>query len=257
MKKSFLLIALFLTFSIALFSFTNSGKNSFLLAASAGNAINKTTDSSIVNSSADSSSFTAVSADQALYNRLRLQDAGLSMQALSMAIKGYEKLVEEGNVQNQKYLSIVDLSQSSRKKRFYLLDMENQKLVINTFVAHGRNSGIDEAESFSNDPNSNESSLGFYLTKNTYMGKHGLSLKLSGQEAGFNDNAEARGIVVHGAPYVNEGRISSDYMGRSQGCPALPETEYAKVIKMIKDGSVLFIYHPDEAYMSGSSLLNS
>lgn len=253
MKKSLSLAALFLTLSIALFSFTNSGKTSFLLAASAGNAFKKNADSASVN---DSSSI-AVSADQALYNRLHLQDAGLSMQALSLAMKGYEKLLEEGNVQNQKYLTIVDLSQSSRKKRFYLLDMENQKLIVNTFVAHGRNSGIDDAEQFSNDPNSNESSLGFYLTKNTYMGKHGLSLKLSGQEAGFNDNAEARGIVVHGAPYVNEGRVASDYMGRSQGCPALPENEYAHIISLIKDGSVLFIYHPDNQYITGSSLLNS
>ena len=112
------------------------------------------------------------------------------------------------------------------------------------------------AQRFSNAFNSEASSLGFYITKGTYNGKHGLSLRLSGQEPGFNDNAEARGVVVHGANYVNAGRVNSDYMGRSQGCPALPENEYAAVISMIKDGSVMFLYHPSENYLDQSAFLN-
>jgi hypothetical protein len=112
------------------------------------------------------------------------------------------------------------------------------------------------AKSFSNDLNSNKSSLGFYVTKSTYNGKHGMSLRISGLEHGFNDNAEARGVVVHGAPYVNAGRANSDYMGRSQGCPALPENEYAQVINIIKDGSVLFVFNPDSNYLQSSTLLN-
>jgi hypothetical protein len=113
------------------------------------------------------------------------------------------------------------------------------------------------AEKFSNQMNSEESSLGFYVTENTYTGKHGLSLRINGLEEGFNSNAEARGVVVHGAPYVNADRVNSGYMGRSQGCPALPVNEYAKVINIIKDGSVLFVYHPSAAYLQSSSILNS
>jgi hypothetical protein len=112
------------------------------------------------------------------------------------------------------------------------------------------------AKSFSNNVNSNKSSLGFYVTESTYRGKHGLSLRIDGLEQGFNDNAEARGVVVHGAAYVNGARASSSYMGRSQGCPALPENEYADVINIIKGGSVMFIYGNDNNYLQSSPLLN-
>ncbi|HVE61831.1 MAG TPA: murein L,D-transpeptidase catalytic domain family protein [Chitinophagaceae bacterium] len=191
-----------------------------------------------------------------LYEGLNLGKLGLSKEALDYALKGYQKLVDAGTVVNNRYLTIVDFSQSSRKKRFYLLDVQNNKLVHNTFVSHGKNTGIDMAERFSNKMNSEQSSLGFFVTTATYTGKHGLSLRLSGQEAGFNDNAEARGIVVHGAAYVNSARVNSGYMGRSQGCPALPEAEYAKVINIIKNGSVMFIYHPSQNYLQKSALLN-
>ena len=191
-----------------------------------------------------------------LYEKANLQNAGLSMEALEAAVNGYEKLVEEGTITNAKYLAIVDFSQSSRKKRFYLLDIESQKLALNTFVAHGKNSGVDKAVRFSNTPQSEASSLGFYVTKNTYRGKHGLSLRLEGLEDGFNDNAESRAIVVHGANYVNPARVNSAYMGRSQGCPALPDAVAPKVINMIKGGSALFVYNPSEKYLKGSKILN-
>lgn len=197
-----------------------------------------------------------VSQSERLFNDLRLQDAGLSKETVEYAMKGYQRLVDSGLVNNTQYLTIVDLSQSSRNKRFYIIDMQNNKLAWKTFVAHGRNSGVDMAKSFSNNLNSNKSSLGFYVTKSTYKGKHGLSLKISGLEQGFNDNAEARGVVVHGASYVNSQRANSEYMGRSQGCPALPENEYAEVIDIIKDGSVLFVYNPDSNYLQSSALLN-
>lgn len=192
-----------------------------------------------------------------LYEGLSLESKGLSKEAFDYAVKGYEKLVAEGAVTKNQYLTIVDFSQSGRKKRFYLLDMEKGEMLVNTFVSHGKNSGLDMAEKFSNTPNSEQSSLGFYVTSATYTGKHGLSLRLQGQEEGFNSNAMARGIVVHGANYVNAGRVNSAFMGRSQGCPALPEKEYAKVINIIKDGSVMFVYHPSQDYLQNSPLLNS
>ena len=194
---------------------------------------------------------------EVLYEKLNLANVGLSEEVLSSAVKGYEKLMEQGVLKNTQYLTIVDLSQSSRKKRFYLLDLENDKLAMNTFVAHGKNSGVDKAVKFSNTPQSEASSLGFYITKDTYSGKHGLSLKLAGMEDGFNDNAESRAIVVHGASYVTPARVNSAYMGRSQGCPALPEAVAPKVIKMIKGGSAIFVFHPTEKYLKGSKILNS
>lgn len=244
MKKHLFLPVLIVCLSVLFISFAKANKASSFVAAKKDSII---TDSVVTSD---------ISLSEKLYDSLHLQNLGLSEQAVEYAIKGYEKLVDSGLVNNPQYLTIVDFSQSSRKKRLYILDMENDKLVWNTFVAHGKNSGVDMAKSFSNQISSEKSSLGFYVTKSTYTGKHGLSLRIKGLEDGFNDNAEARGIVVHGASYVNAARVHSDYMGRSQGCPALPVNEYAQVINIIKDGSVLFIYNPSENYLQSSTLLN-
>ena len=107
-----------------------------------------------------------------------------------------------------------------------------------------------------NIPESLQSSLGFYITKGTYHGKHGLSLRLGGLEKGINDKAEARAIVLHGADYIGEHRKGAAYMGRSFSCPAVPRNLSDKVISTIKEGSVLFIYHPSAGYLHGSKLLN-
>lgn len=245
MKKHLFLVALFVSLSLVFISFTKVNHAATLIASSK--------DSTAV---VDSSAVHNVSLSEKLFSDLHLQQAGLSQDAVDYAVKGYQKLMDSGVVTNPQYLTIVDLSQSSRNKRFYILDMKNDTLAWNTYVAHGKNSGVDKAERFSNSFNSNESSLGFYVTKSTYVGKHGLSLRISGLEEGFNNNAEARGIVVHGAPYVNAQRVNSAYMGRSQGCPALPENEYAQVINLIKDGSVLFVYNPSPDYLQSSALLN-
>jgi hypothetical protein len=247
MKKHHLLVVLFVCLSLALFSFASHKQHTVVLGQTDTTA-----------AAADSS--VAVDSVQmitdSISDRINIDSLGLSKEAIAYAVRGYQELNSAGRVDNP-YLTIVDLSQSSRKKRFYIIDMENDSLVWNTFVAHGKNSGLDEATRFSNATNSEESSLGFYLTGSTYTGKHGLSLRISGQEKGFNDNAEARGIVVHGASYVNAARANSSYMGRSQGCPALPEHEYAQVIRMIKEGSVLFVYHPSTEYLQNSPVLNS
>jgi hypothetical protein len=244
MKKHLFLLTLIVSLSLVLFSFAKANNSSGSTAAAKDRA------------STDSSAVKEISLGDKLYTDLNLQDAGLSKQTVEYAATGYQKLVDSGLVNDDRYLTIVDLSQSSRNKRFYILDMKNNELVWNTYVAHGKNSGVDMAKNFSNDFNSNKSSLGFYVTKSTYNGKHGLSLRISGLEQGFNDNAEARGVVVHGASYVNAGRVHSEYMGRSQGCPALPQNEYAQVINIIKDGSVMFIYNPSEDYLQSSTLLN-
>ena len=192
-----------------------------------------------------------------LYKSLRLDQAGLSEEAYRYAITGYENLKASNTLKDTQYLSIVDFSQPSRKKRFYLFDFKNHQLVKNTFVAHGKNSGVDMATSFSNKPGSEQSSLGFYITKGTYIGKNVLSLKMAGLDEGFNDNAEKRAIVGHGADYVNQSRVQAAYMGRSQGCPAVPKAESREIIKLIKGGSALFVYSASDEYLHSSELLNS
>jgi hypothetical protein len=192
-----------------------------------------------------------------LYHALDLEDLGLSFSALEYAFKGYEYLKEQGYLNNDNILTVIDFSQSSRKKRMYIIDMEAKKLLVNTYVAHGRNSGLDYATKFSNKLESLQSSLGFYVTKGTYMGKHGLSLRLSGKDKGFNDMAEPRAVVVHGADYIGSHRSKASYNGRSFGCPAVPSAESKKIINLIKDGSCMFIYHPSENYFNKSKILNS
>lgn len=186
-----------------------------------------------------------------LYKSLCLQEKGLSREAFEFAYKGYERLLEEKLIINPEYLTICDLSQSAKQKRLYLIDVLNKRIVLNTYVAHGRNSGGEYASKFSNKPESLQSSLGFYITKNTYSGEHGLSLKVEGLEPGFNDRAYQRAIVVHGAAYIGGG-----FMGRSYGCPAVPQKESNTIINTIKNGTCLFIYHPEKKYLLGSKILN-
>lgn len=248
MQRNHLFPTILVSLSVAFISFSAPARNGSVPASAVA-------DSAIVATPAATGA--ASKGFASLYEGLDLSNAGLSREAFDYAIKGYEKLVAEGAVTKDQYLTIVDFSQSGRKKRFYLLDMEKGELLVNTFVSHGKNSGLDMAKKFSNTLNSEQSSLGFYVTSATYTGKHGLSLRLNGMEEGFNSNALARGIVVHGAAYVNAGRVNSDFMGRSQGCPALPEKEYAKVINIIKDGSVMFLYHPSQDYLQKSPVLNS
>lgn len=252
MQKNHLFPTILVSLSVAFISFSAPARNGSVPAHNTDSAIVATTEVA-----ATAVTGAASKGYASLYEGLNLETKGLSKEAFDYALKGYEKLVAEGAVSNDQYLTIVDFSQSGRKRRFYLIDVKNGELLINTFVSHGKNSGLDVAKNFSNTPSSEQSSLGFYVTGNTYTGKHGLSLRLQGQEEGFNSNALARGIVLHGAAYVNAGRVNSDFMGRSQGCPALPENEYAKVINIIKDGSVMFLYHPSQNYIQNSPVLNS
>lgn len=139
----------------------------------------------------------------------------------------------------------------------YIIDVEHSKLITNTYVAHGKNSGGEYANRFSNTPESWQSSLGFYITRQTYTGEHGLSLRIDGVDPGFNDKAMERSIVIHGANYVDDARARAGvFMGRSFGCPAVPQQESARIITTIKNGTCLFIYHPSENYLHRSKILN-
>ncbi len=216
-------------------------------------------DDAIAASSPKNIRFSPVLADAAtaLYNSIRLEELGLSKVAFDYAWKGYEYLLNHKKISRSNYLTICDFSQSSLKKRLYIIDIENNKLVTQTYVAHGRNSGGEYANRFSNQPESLQSSLGFYVTASTYIGKHGLSLKIDGVEPGINDKAMMRTIVIHGADYVSAGRAAAGgYMGRSWGCPAVPKQEANSIISTIKNGTCLFIYHPEKEYLLGSKILN-
>ena len=193
-----------------------------------------------------------------LYESLQLDSLQLTREAFDFAIKGYQTLLAQGEIQKQNLVSIVDFSLPSSKKRMFVIDIENGKLLFNTYVSHGRNSGLENATHFSNGMNSFQSSLGFYVTQKAYKGEHGYSLRLEGKEKGINDNAYDRGIVIHSARYVNEKLISKlGYIGRSLGCPAIPVKVHKAIIEKIKDGSCLFVYGADKSYASGSSLLSS
>ena len=192
-----------------------------------------------------------------LYDSLKLGEFGLNQKAFAYAWRGYLKLYEKGQIANPGYLSIADFTQSSKNKRLYILDLQEMKMFMNTYVAHGRNSGGEFAKTFSNRPDSHKSSLGFYVTGKTYTGVHGLSLEISGLEKGINDKALARRIVIHGAEYVSDNFIESNpFIGRSYGCPAVPATERDIIINAIKEGSCLFIYHPSNLYLNKSKILN-
>lgn len=192
-----------------------------------------------------------------VYDSLKLDRLGLSKAAYDYAIRGFNYLLSSGKVLNDKIISIVDFSLPSGKKRLFILDLKNCSVLFNTYVAHGKNSGKDFANQFSNNDQSYKSSLGFYVTGDTYVGNHGYSLRLKGEEKGINDNAGNRAIVMHSAWYVNENIAKSQgYIGRSQGCPALPEELSTPIIEKIKNGSCLFLYSPDKYYMSHSEILH-
>lgn len=194
---------------------------------------------------------------ETLYDSLDLGALNLNRQAYHLAIKGFQKLIALGKVKNPGIITIVDFSQVSTKKRMYIIDLHNRKLLENSLVAHGRNTGQLMATSFSNNPESNQSSLGFYVTSETYEGKHGLSLRLDGMEKNINDNARNRAIVVHGADYATDGFCkSAGYLGRSFGCPAVPAKDSKAIINTIRNGSCLFIYSPNKTYLKQSALIS-
>jgi len=170
-----------------------------------------------------------------------------ALASFTQALEGFYSLKEKGLVQKD-ILTLVDFSLSSKAKRLWVIDLSTNTILFNTFVAHGRNSGMEFAKTFSNKNESLKSSLGLYLTGEVYTGKHGMSLKLDGQEVGVNHNARSRAVVMHGADYVSESVIRmQDRLGRSLGCPAIPVELTDDIINAIKGRSALFIYHPSRA----------
>lgn len=183
----------------------------------------------------------------------RIKSSGINNEAFELGLNGFYRLKARGVVNNN-FLTIADMSVSANEKRFYVIDVKQQKVLYHTLVAHGQESGEEYACKFSNIESSHQTSLGFYKISETYDGKHGLSIRLDGLEKS-NNLARERAIVIHQADYVSREFIARNgRLGRSFGCPALPEENYEDIVNTIKGGSCLFIYYPDENYLENSEL---
>ena len=192
------------------------------------------------------------------YNKLFTTQNRPNKQVFNYALKGYAKLLEQGQLGKKNILAFIDYSLSANVKRFWVVDLEAMILLHHELVAHGRNSGNEFAKQFSNKVNSYQTSLGFFVTGDIYQGKHDLSIRMHGVEKAFNSNALDRGIVIHGADYVDESFIRQNQrLGRSLGCPAVSEKVIAALSKTISNGVCLFAYYPNKIYMKASKFVNS
>lgn len=198
-------------------------------------------------------SFSAYSAD--IYDKIN--DCDLNIDAFKYALKGYLKLQYQNKLSNDAYLTVIDMSTSANSKRFYLINMRTKQIENKSLVSHGRNSGLEYANKFSNKINSHKTSLGFYKTAETYNGKHGFSLRLDGLEYS-NSNARKRAIVIHQADYAGAEFVKiNGRLGRSYGCPSLPKKDFKIIVNKIKNGSCLFIYYPNKNYLKNSELAST
>ena len=186
------------------------------------------------------------------YTALGAEQEGLRFETFAKAMTGYLNLRQAGRLaEDKQLLTVIDFDLPSTEKRLWVLDLAKNEILFHTLVAHGHNSGENEANTFSNTDQSNMSSLGFYATGSEYEGKHGHSLRLEGLDEGFNTNAAARSVVMHGADYVSEAFIKQNgRLGRSLGCPALPLDQYSQIIDAVTGGTCLFLNKSDAGYNS-------
>jgi len=190
-------------------------------------------------------------------NQILQQAPNLQKNILTLGLAAFNHAKEEG-IPVKDVLTIIDYSKPSFEKRFFVIDLDNSKVLFDTYVAHGKSSGDVYASHFSNQASSDASSLGVYLTGDTYMGKHGYSLRLYGLEKGVNDNLYKRTVVIHPAWYVDPSFLQQHgRLGRSWGCPALSETESQPIIQTIKDNSIILAYYPDQNWLSHSTFLSA
>lgn len=218
----------------------------------AGNTDAKSQQTKLSSATAEAMRFAAFQVDvYKLYEEIGLENSGLSLDVFNEALLGYINLKGQGQLSDKKLLTVVDFNKPSTQKRLWVIDLAEKKVLFNSLVAHGKNSGADKAEVFDNAVNSEKSSLGFFVTQDIYNGKHGKSLKLVGMDEEFNANALERCVVIHGADYVSEDFIAQHgRLGRSQGCPALPMENHAQIIDAVKDKTCLFIHADKKDYNS-------
>lgn len=172
---------------------------------------------------------------------------------VEMAFSAASCAVRAGSVAKPSTLTVIDYSKPSTARRLWVFDASSRELLYEELVAHGRGTGDNVARRFSNEPETHRSSVGLFVTGEAYHGKNGYSLRLDGLDRGFNDNARARAIVIHGAPYVS-GVFASAHgrIGRSWGCPAVGEAVARSLIDRIKGGGLVFAYYPDREWLKTS-----
>jgi hypothetical protein len=198
-----------------------------------------------------------VRADDQLVARLAAAAPAANPQVLSLAARAANCARRQGLLEGFQHLAVIDYSLPSTQPRLWVFDVARGRLLFQELVAHGRNTGEKLAERFSNVEGSKMSSLGLYQATDTYYGSNGYSLRLRGLDAGFNDNALARAIVMHGAPYVSEAiaeRVGR--LGRSWGCPAVRQEVARTVIDTLKGGDLIFAYYPDRKWLKESPMLS-
>ena len=184
------------------------------------------------------------------------QADNINSNVLRLSLKAYLKAREKG-MDNKQLLTIIDYSKPSSERRLWIVDLAKGKVLFNTWVSHGKNSGNVNATSFSNQSGSLKSSLGVFLTDvMPYMGGNGYSLRLFGLERGINDNAYQRNVVIHGAWYA-EGNVAKQrgQLGRSWGCPAVGEKLAKPIIDTIKNKTLVFVYSRDQKWLRNSNFL--
>jgi len=186
----------------------------------------------------------------------RFRMSGMNPAAYAYALKGVNSIEDSLN-KKFRYLAVVDFSKPSTEKRFYLIDLIDTSIVCTDYVCHGKHSGENFTTSFSNEVESNKSSLGFYMLSETYTGQHGLSIRMDGLDKGFNDNARKRAIVMHTADYADEKLCKTQgRLGRSLGCPALPVSTFTTIAPQVTNNAVIFHYYPDNNYLNNSVWLH-
>ncbi len=194
---------------------------------------------------------------EAIYKEMHLKEMGLSYDGFRKGLIGYYNLKAKGQISDKPLLSIVDMTKSSTVERLFIINLAEKKLLFKTLCAHGTYNGFDYAEKFSNVPESHMSSQGFFVTLSTYDGKHGLSLQLEGMDIGFNDKAKERDIVIHGADYVSKTYAAKHgRLGRSWGCPAVPNEQCKEIVTAITDKTCFFVYFPSKEYEQKTIFLN-
>ena len=185
------------------------------------------------------------------------RDASLSPDVLRLALTAVRCAVRSGEIERPPTLTLIDYSKPSTEPRLWVFDTATGEMLFRELVAHGRNTGENMATRFSDTLNSRQSSIGLFVTDETYVGSNGYSLRLDGLEPGFNGRARERAIVMHGAPYVDQAvALKQGRLGRSWGCPALREAIARDVIDTIQGGGVVFSYYPDAEWLASSRFLN-
>ncbi|MGC8518665.1 MAG: murein L,D-transpeptidase catalytic domain family protein [Steroidobacteraceae bacterium] len=192
---------------------------------------------------------------QRLAQHIHAQAPNIGMRAITTSLEAYFHVREE-KLTDKPLVTIVDYSVPSARRRLAVADVETGKVLFYTYVAHGKGSGLDSATRFSNRPGTDASSLGVFLTANTYYGEHGYSLRLKGLDPKFNGDAYRRDIVIHSAWYVSKAFARAHgRMGRSWGCFALSRTVESAIVRLIQGATVLVGYYPDPRWLHGSSFL--